>query len=73
MTSKAGGGGGASDDEARLARARELAAIVGLDIDPAELPEVAARLDCLLIEMQTLDGLDLDGIDPVALFAEGAR
>ncbi len=81
MTVEADGGGtgsaatgadSADGGEARLAQARELAAAIGLAIDPTELAEVAARLDCLLIEMRTLDGIDLEGIDPVALFPEGA-
>lgn len=49
-----------------------LARLAGISVDPAEAVEVADRLDCLLAEMDKVSGLDLSGIEPVAVFPEEA-
>lgn len=47
-----------------------LAELVGIPIDDAEIPEVANRFTSLMQELDRLRGLDLEGIEPVAIFPD---
>ena len=47
-----------------------LAELVGIPIDEAELPEVANRFASLMQELDRLRELDLEGIEPVAIFPD---
>ncbi len=47
-----------------------LAELVGIPIDAAELPEVANRFASLMQELDRLRDLDLEGIEPVAIFPD---
>ncbi len=47
-----------------------LADLVGIPIDDAELPEVANRFASLIHELDRLRDLDLEGIEPVAIFPD---
>lgn len=49
---------------------RMLADLVGIPIDEAELPEVANRFASLMQELDRLRDLDLEGIEPVAIFPD---
>jgi hypothetical protein len=51
-------------------RAAELAALVGITIDAAELNEVAERLDSLVRELETLGSLELSNVQPVTVFPD---
>ena len=47
-----------------------LADLVGIPIDEAELPEVANRFASLMQELDRLRDLDLEGVEPVAIFPD---
>ena len=47
-----------------------LADLVGIPIDDAELPEVANRFASLMQELDRLRDLDLEGVEPVAIFPD---
>ena len=47
-----------------------LAELVGIPIDDAEIPEVANRFASLMQELDRLRDLDLEGIEPVAIFPD---
>ncbi len=47
-----------------------LADLVGIPIDAADLPEVANRFSSLMRELAQLQDLDLEGIEPVAIFPD---
>ena len=47
-----------------------LAELVGIPIDDAELPEVANRFASLMQELDRLRDLDLEGVEPVAIFPD---
>ena len=47
-----------------------LANLVGIPIDDAELPEVTNRFNSLMQELDRLRDLDLEGIEPVAIFPD---
>ena len=49
---------------------RMLADLVGIPIDDAELPEVANRFASLMQELDRLRELDLEGVEPVAIFPD---
>lgn len=49
---------------------RMLAALVGIPIDAADLPEVANRFGSLMQELARLQDMDLEGIEPVAIFPD---
>ena len=49
---------------------RKMAALVGIPIDDADLPEVANRFASLMQELDRLRDLDLEGIEPVAIFPD---
>ena len=47
-----------------------MAQLVGIPIADADLPEVANRFGSLMQELTQLQDLDLDGIEPVAIFPD---
>ena len=47
-----------------------LAELVGIPIDDADVPEVANRFASLMQELDRLRDLDLEGIEPVAIFPD---
>ena len=47
-----------------------LAELVGIPIDDADLPEVANRFASLMQELDRLRDLDLESIEPVAIFPD---
>lgn len=47
-----------------------MAQLVGIPIADADLPEVANRFGSLMQELAQLQDLDLDGIEPVAIFPD---
>ncbi len=49
---------------------RKMADLVGIPIDDSELPEVANRFASLMQELDRLRDLDLEGIEPVAIFPD---
>ena len=49
---------------------QSLANLVGIPLDDADLPEVANRFSSLMQELTLLQDLDLDGIEPVAIFPD---
>ncbi len=51
-------------------RVMELARLSGIRIAAEEAGEVADRLASVLREMETLDTLDLAGVQPVTVFPE---
>lgn len=48
-----------------------MATALGLSIDPAELAEVTHRFGALLVQLERLNDLPLDDVDPVAVFTVG--
>lgn len=52
------------------AQVRMLADLVGIPIDDADVPEVANRFSSLMQELDRLRDLDLEGIEPVAIFPD---
>lgn len=50
-----------------------LADLVGINIDDADLPEVANRFASLMQELDRLRDLDLEGIEPVSIFPDTAE
>ena len=49
---------------------RKMADLVGIPIDDADLPEVSNRFASLMQELDRLRDLDLEGIEPVAIFPD---
>ena len=49
---------------------RKMADLVGVPIDDSDLPEVANRFASLMQELDRLRDLDLEGIEPVAIFPD---
>lgn len=49
---------------------RKMADLVGIPIDDPDLPEVANRFSSLMQELDRLRDLDLEGIEPVAIFPD---
>ena len=47
-----------------------LAELVGISIDDADLPEVANRFASLMQELDRLREMDLEGVEPVAIFPD---
>ena len=47
-----------------------MAQLVGIPIADADLPEVANRFGSLMRELAQLQDLDLDGIEPAAIFPD---
>ena len=52
------------------AQVQTLAGLVGIPVADADLPEVANRFSSLMQELERLQDLDLDGIEPVAIFPD---
>jgi Asp-tRNA(Asn)/Glu-tRNA(Gln) amidotransferase C subunit len=52
------------------AQVKMLAELVGIPIDDADVPEVANRFASLMQELDRLRDLDLEGIEPVAIFPD---
>lgn len=59
-----------SNDDSSEERVKMLATLVGVPIDDADLPEVANRFASLMEELDRLRDLDLEGIEPVAIFPD---
>ena len=53
-----------------LEQVKMLADLVDIPIDDAELPEVANRFSSLMHELDRLRDLDLEGVEPVAIFPD---
>ena len=51
-------------------RVRELARLVGIGIDESEIEEVSNRFHSLIGELERLNGLELDRIEPVVIFPD---
>ena len=49
---------------------QSLASLVGIPLDHADLPEIANRFSSLMRALTRLQDLDLDGIEPVAIFPD---
>ena len=47
-----------------------MAQLVGIPIADSDLPEVANRFGSLMQELAQLQDLDLDGIEPAAIFPD---
>ena len=58
---------GASEKEEQV---RILADLVGVYIDSADLPEVANRFASLMQELDRLQEMDLEGVEPVSIFPD---
>ena len=52
------------------AQVKTLAGLVGVPVDDADLPEVANRFSSLMQELERLQDLDLEGIEPVSVFPD---
>ena len=52
------------------AQVQTLAGLVGVPVDDADLPEVANRFSSLMQELERLQDLDLEGIEPVSIFPD---
>ncbi len=52
------------------AQVKMLAGLVGVPVDDADLPEVANRFSSLMQELERLQDLDLEGIEPVSVFPD---
>ena len=50
---------------------RQLARLAGIEINEEEVPEVTNRFQSLILELDRLKELDLDGVEPVAIFPDG--
>ena len=59
-----------SNDSISPEQVQTLAALVGIPISDADLPEVANRFGSLMQELDRLKELDMDGIEPVAIFPD---
>ena len=52
------------------AQVKMLAGLVGVPVDDADLPEVANRFSSLMQELERLQDLELEGIEPVSIFPD---
>lgn len=59
-----------SDPDLSPEQVRKMANLVGIPIDDSDLPEVANRFASLMHELDRLRDLDLEGIEPVAIFPD---
>ena len=55
-------------DEAQV---RQLAALAGIEINEEEVPEVTSRFQSLILELDRLKELNIDGIEPIVIFPDG--
>ncbi len=58
------------DPDLSVQQVRQMADLVGIPIDDADLPEVANRFASLMQELDGLRDLDLEGIEPVTIFPD---
>ena len=58
------------DPDLSIEQVRKMADLVGISIDASDLPEVANRFASLMQELDRLRELDLEGIEPVAIFPD---
>ena len=49
---------------------RQLAALVGIEINEEEVLEVANRFQSLILELDRLKELDIDGVEPMVIFPD---
>ena len=58
------------DPDLSIEQVRKMADLVGISIDASDLPEVTNRFASLMQELDRLRELDLEGIEPVAIFPD---
>ena len=49
---------------------RKLARLAGIEINEEEVPEVTNRFQSLILELDRLKELDIDGVEPVVIFPD---
>ena len=49
---------------------RKLARLTGIEINDEEIPEVTNRFQSLILELDRLKELDIDGVEPVVIFPD---
>ena len=49
---------------------RKLAKLAGIEINEEEVPEVTNRFQSLILELDRLKELDIDGVEPVVIFPD---
>ena len=49
---------------------RKLARLAGFEINEEEVPEVTNRFQSLILELDRLKELDIDGVEPVVIFPD---
>lgn len=49
---------------------RKLASLAGIEINEEEVPEVTNRFQSLILELDRLKELDIDGVEPVVIFPD---
>ncbi len=49
---------------------RKLARLAGIEINEEEVPEVTSRFQSLILELDRLKELDIDGVEPVVIFPD---
>ena len=49
---------------------RKLARLAGVEINEEEVPEVTNRFQSLILELDRLKELDIDGVEPVVIFPD---
>ena len=49
---------------------RKLARLAGIEINEEEVTEVTNRFQSLILELDRLKELDIDGVEPVVIFPE---
>ena len=50
---------------------RQLASLAGIEINEEEVPEVTNRFQSLILELDRLKELNIDGIEPIVIFPDG--
>ena len=49
---------------------RQLASLSGIEINEEEVPEVTSRFQSLILELDRLKELNIDGIEPIVIFPD---
>ncbi len=49
---------------------RKLARLAGIEINEEEVTEVTSRFQSLILELDRLKELDIDGVEPVVIFPD---
>lgn len=49
---------------------RQLASLAGIEINEEEVPEVTSRFQSLILELDRLKELNIDGIEPIVIFPD---